>query len=79
MTVKTFDTSYGLVAFKDYGAYLEEGLLTGSMGSVAKETGAKLVMLLGPEQPLETLTQERAEELAGSVMRSASEAKTLEA
>lgn len=59
----TFETDKGLVAFIDSDKYFSDGLFSGSMGAVSKETGAKIVLLLGEKELTANLTKERAQEL----------------
>ena len=61
--IRVFETSRGLVAFKDWESYTSEGLLTGAMGYVSKETGAKMVILTGEAVDLSTMDLALAEEL----------------
>lgn len=65
---KTVETKYGLVAFIDSDAYFNGDLMNGSMGSVSKKTGAKMVILLGDSVKAETVDQAKAEELVEMVM-----------
>lgn len=60
---KVVDTKYGLVAFVGSEAYFNSGLMHGSMGSIAKETGAKYVLLLGDKVKESDVGVEKAEEL----------------
>ncbi|WWO60507.1 hypothetical protein [Stenotrophomonas phage SOVA965] len=65
---KTVDTKYGLVAFVESDAYFNGDIMHGSMGSIAKETGAKYVLLLGDKVKADDVSVERAEELVDMVL-----------
>lgn len=65
---KVVETKYGHVAFVDSDAYFNGDLMNGSMGSVSKKTGAKMVILLGEAVKAETVDQAKAEELVEMVM-----------
>lgn len=65
---KVVETKYGLVAFVDSDAYFSGDLMRGSMGSIAKETGAKYVILLGDKVKAEDVGVEKAEELVEMIM-----------
>lgn len=62
------ETKYGLVAFVESDTYFNGDLMNGSMGSIAKETGAKYVLLLGDKVKAEGVGVEKAEELVEMVM-----------
>lgn len=65
---KVVETKYGLVAFVDSDAYFNGDLMHGSMGSIAKETGAKYVLLLGDKVKADDIGVEKAEELVEMIM-----------
>lgn len=65
---KTVDTKYGLVAFVESDTYFNGDLMHGSMGSIAKKTGAKYVLLLGDKVKAEDVGTEKAEELVEMVI-----------
>lgn len=65
---KAVETKYGLVAFVESDAYFNGDLMHGSMSSIAKETGAKYVLLLGEKVRAEDMDVAKAEELVGLVM-----------
>ncbi len=65
---KVIETKYGLVAFVESDAYFNGDLMHGSMGSIAKETGAKYVLLLGDKVKAEDIGVEKAEELVEMIM-----------
>lgn len=65
---KVVETKYGLVAFVESDAYFNGDLMHGSMGSIAKETGAKYVLLLGDKVKAEDVGVEKAEELVEMIM-----------
>lgn len=65
---KVVETKYGLVAFVESDAYFNGDLMSGSMGSIAKETGAKYVLLLGDKVKAEDVDVERAEELVELIL-----------
>lgn len=65
---KVVETKYGRVAFVESDAYFNGDLMHGSMGSIAKETGAKYVLLLGDKVRAEDVDAAKAEELVGVVM-----------
>lgn len=65
---KVVETKYGMVAFIDSDAYFNGDLMNGSMGSVSKKTGAKMVILLGDSVKAENVDQTKAEELVEMVM-----------
>lgn len=68
---KVVETKYGRVAFVESDAYFNGDLMHGSMGSIAKETGAKYVLLLGDKVKAEDVDVERAEELVEMIMNPA--------
>lgn len=68
---KVVETKYGRVAFVESDAYFNGGLMHGSMGSIAKETGAKYVLLLGDKVKAEDVGAEKAEELVEMVLNAA--------
>lgn len=65
---KVVDTKYGRVAFVESDAYFNGDLMNGSMGSIAKKTGAKYVMLLGDKVKAEDVGVEKAEELVELIL-----------
>lgn len=65
---KVVETKYGLVAFVDSDAYFSGDLMRGSMGSIAKDTGAKYVLLLGDKVKEGDVGVEKAEELVEMVL-----------
>ncbi|GAB2844401.1 hypothetical protein [Ferruginibacter profundus] len=65
---KVVDTKYGRVAFVESDTYFNGDLMHGSMGSIAKETGAKYVLLLGDKVKAEDVGVEKAEELVEMVL-----------
>lgn len=65
---KVVETKYGRVAFVESDTYFNGGLIHGSMGSIAKETGAKYVLLLGDKVKAEDVGVEKAEELVEMIM-----------
>lgn len=65
---KLVETKYGLVAFVESDTYFNGDLMRGSMGSIAKETGAKYVLLLGDKVKAEDVGVEKAEELVDMVL-----------
>lgn len=65
---KVVETKYGLVAFVESDTYFNGDLIRGSMGSIAKETGAKYVLILGDKVKYEDVDVEKAEELVGMVL-----------
>lgn len=67
---KVVETKYGRVAFVESDAYFNGDLMNGSMGSIAKATGAKYVLILGDKVKYEDVDVERAEELVDMVMNS---------
>lgn len=65
---KVVETKYGLVAFVESDTYFNGDLMHGSMGSIAKETGAKYVLLLGDKVKAEDVGVEKAEELVDMIL-----------
>lgn len=65
---KVVETKYGRVAFVDSDAYFNGDLMHRSMGSVAKETGAKYVLLLGDKVKADDVGVEKAEELVEMIL-----------
>lgn len=65
---KVVDTKYGRVAFVESDSYFNGDLMRGSMGGIAKKTGAKYVLLLGDKVRAEDVDVAKAEELVGVVM-----------
>lgn len=65
---KVVETKYGRVAFVESATYFNGDLMHGSMGSIAKETGAKYVLLLGDKVKAEDVRVEKAEELVDMVL-----------
>lgn len=65
---KVVETKYGLVAFVESNTYFNGDLMRGSMGSIAKETSAKYVLLLGDKVKAEDVGVEKAEELVDMVL-----------
>lgn len=65
---KVVETKYGRVAFVESDSYFNGDLMRGSMGSIAKKTGAKYVLLLGDKVRGEDVDVAKAEELVRVVM-----------
>lgn len=65
---KVVETKYGLVAFVESDTYFNGDLMRGSMGSIAKETGAKYVLILGDKVKYEDVDVEKAEELVEMIL-----------
>lgn len=65
---KVVETKYGRVAFVESATYFNGDLMHGSMGSIAKDTGAKYVLLLGDNVKAEDVGVEKAEELVEMVL-----------
>lgn len=65
---KVVETKYGRVAFVESDSYFNYDMLNGSMGSIAKETGAKYVLILGDKVKYEDVDVEKAEELVEMIL-----------
>ncbi len=65
---KVVETKYGRVVFVESDTYFNGDLMHGSMGSIAKNTGAKYVLLLGDKVKAEDVGIEKAEELVEMVL-----------
>ncbi|CAL1778324.1 hypothetical protein BRC2024_HCTLARHO_CDS_0074 [Acinetobacter phage vB_AbaS_Silvergun] len=65
---KVVETKYGRVAFVESDSYFNGDMLNGSMGEIAKKTGAKYVLILGDKVKYEDVDVERAEELVDMVL-----------
>lgn len=65
---KVVEAKYGRVAFVESDSYFNGDMLNGSMGEIAKQTGAKYVLILGDKVKYEDVDVERAEELVEMVL-----------
>lgn len=65
---KVVETKYGRVAFVESDSYFNGDMLNGSMGEIAKQTGAKYVLILGDKVKYEDVDVEKAEELVDMVL-----------
>lgn len=65
---KVVETKYGRVAFVESYSYFNGDMLNGSMGEIAKQTGAKYVLILGDKVKYEDVDVEKAEELVDMVL-----------